>query len=272
MGGVGLLLLVLLVAFGPPVGLAVVSILAAFGAGMEFRRLLTSSAWRSRSLAGGVAAALAAAVALVRPPLDTPAALGAQFTILVSISVAFWIYEALDGRAHRERSDAASLLEWFLLTLMAGLLPAMPALIKRDGGELAVTWTLLALAVSWGGDIGGYFVGRRFGRHGMAPRLSPRKTWEGAVGSVVFAFMIAGAVLLLSPGRRPLETPPLLLLILGGNLLAQCGDLAESWVKRRAGVRHSGLWGAGGGGWLDTLDSVSFAAPLFYIVMRLARP
>lgn len=270
MGSCGLGLLVLLVIFGSPAGLAVVSVLAAIGAGMEFRRLLTPVAWRGRTIAGGAGAGLAGLVALLRPPLDSPAALGAEFVILVSIAVALWLYEVLDSRVHGEGNGTASLLEWFLLALVAGLLPVMPALIRRDGGEPAVTWTLLALAVSWGGDIGGYFIGRRFGRHAMAPKLSPRKTWEGAAGSVLCAFVASGLVLVLSPRRLPLGPPQLVAVILVGNILAQCGDLAESWVKRRAGVRHSGLWGSGSGGWLDTLDSVSFAAPILYMVMRLA--
>ena len=149
---------------------------------------------------------------------------------------------------------------------------------------------LYLLFVVWAGDILAYFVGRSIGRHLMAPRISPKKTWEGAVASMV-ASLVAGGLLfyyatplctrLLEWGliqRRDgifaLETPamaPVLSLTAVLNVAAQLGDLVESLIKRGAGVKDSGTILPGHGGMLDRIDALLFAAPVlwFYAAWRV---
>ena len=126
-------------------------------------------------------------------------------------------------------------------------------------------WLVFGLVVSWIGDTGAYYVGRRWGRHKLAPRVSPGKTWEGAVASAVVS-AIAGVLALprLIPGVGFGEA---LLLALAANVAGQVGDLAESAIKRGAGVKDSGTLLPGHGGLLDRVDSSMFALPVLYGIL-----
>jgi phosphatidate cytidylyltransferase len=123
-------------------------------------------------------------------------------------------------------------------------------------------WLMYALLVSWVGDIGAYYVGRRFGRHRLAERVSPKKSWEGAAASVVTAIVIAGAYLVrFVPDAGVLEA---IGLTAAANAAGQLGDLCESAMKRGAGVKDSGAILPGHGGFLDRVDSTLFVVPLVY--------
>jgi phosphatidate cytidylyltransferase len=127
-------------------------------------------------------------------------------------------------------------------------------------------WLLLfALDINWVGDTGAYYVGRRFGKHKMAPRISPGKSWEGAAASILFAalFTTIGMHLFLN-------TPLLKAAVFGilGNIAGQIGDLAESAMKRGAGVKDSGTLLPGHGGMLDRVDSALFTLPVAYAMAR----
>ena len=129
-------------------------------------------------------------------------------------------------------------------------------------------WLLFALLVNWTGDIGAYYVGRSLGRHKLAPRVSPQKTWEGAAGSIVASVLLAGGYLL----RFIPEVGVLgiIAITLAANVAGQIGDLAESAIKRGAGVKDSGTLLPGHGGFLDRVDSTLFALPVVYACLRLA--
>lgn len=110
-------------------------------------------------------------------------------------------------------------------------------------------------------DIGAYVVGKAFGRHRMAPRISPGKTWEGLAGGVIAAGLVSMSF---APFLQfPQSTRTALLLGMVLALVAQAGDLFESWIKRRAGVKDSGQLLPGHGGILDRVDGISFAAPVY---------
>jgi phosphatidate cytidylyltransferase len=111
--------------------------------------------------------------------------------------------------------------------------------------------------VTWSTDIGAYFVGRKFGRAKLAPSISPNKTIAGLYGGIAAAAVIGGAWTLLTGLGRPL-----LLLAPLFALAAQGGDLFESWMKRKAGVKDSGTWLPGHGGVLDRLDGLAPVAVL----------
>jgi phosphatidate cytidylyltransferase len=128
-------------------------------------------------------------------------------------------------------------------------------------------WLMFALLVSWTGDAGAYYVGRRFGRHKMATRVSPNKSWEGAAASVVFSILLAGAYLVrFVPGVSVVEAVAISLV---ANVAGQLGDLVESAIKRGASVKDSGALLPGHGGLLDRVDSSLFTVPVVYAWLRL---
>lgn len=175
-------------------------------------------------------------------------------------------------------------LMWWALALMAVLgYPQGTALWQRSGvargiaGLLVLlpSWAALALlherfgpgyvillmVVVWGADTGAYFAGRAFGRHKLAPRVSPGKTWEGVAGGAVLALLVAwvGTYWLEPVGGHAV----FLLLVLLLVMISILGDLLESLFKRIADVKDSGGLLPGHGGVLDRIDSLTAAAPLF---------
>ena len=128
-------------------------------------------------------------------------------------------------------------------------------------------WLMFGLMVNWIGDTGAYYVGRRFGKHKLAPIVSPGKTWEGAAASAVTGTLL-GALYL--PWAIPgLALPLACLIALIANAAGQVGDLAESALKRGAGVKDSGTLLPGHGGVLDRMDSTMFAVPVLYVMVML---
>ncbi len=127
-------------------------------------------------------------------------------------------------------------------------------------------WLMFALLVNWAGDIGAYYVGRALGRHQLAERVSPKKTWEGAAGSLLASSLIAGGYLIWLVGG--LTIPQVLAVTLTSNAAGQLGDLAESAMKRGANVKDSGTLLPGHGGMLDRVDSTLFTLPVVYAYLR----
>jgi phosphatidate cytidylyltransferase len=137
------------------------------------------------------------------------------------------------------------------------LIPLYAALVLLY--ELSPSVLLFALLIVWAADIGAYFVGKRFGRVKLAPKISPGKTWEGALGGMAL-------VVILTLGRSLWIDTNLAALVpfcLGVAALSIVGDLTVSMFKRTAGLKDSGTLFPGHGGVLDRIDSVSAAAPLF---------
>jgi phosphatidate cytidylyltransferase len=127
------------------------------------------------------------------------------------------------------------------------------------GGE----WLVLFLAlVTWAADTGAYYAGTLWGKHLLAPRISPKKTFEGLLGGMGLAVAIALlAQVWFVPQLRPMDTVILGVVLTGAGLF---GDLWESAIKRRVGVKDSGSILPGHGGMLDRIDSLLFTAPAFY--------
>jgi len=132
--------------------------------------------------------------------------------------------------------------------------------------EFGVGFVLFLMAVIFLGDTGAFFVGKAIGRHRMTPIASPHKTWEGAVGGLItagFSAWAAQAVFL--PAADTLAAVGAGLAV---SLVAQVSDPLESLFKRAAGVKDSSNLLPGHGGFLDRVDSLIFAAPFFYFVLR----
>lgn len=140
---------------------------------------------------------------------------------------------------------------WYASGFLYSLLPALALLWIRERDSHGLYLLIWAFIVTWSTDIGAYFAGRSFGRRKLAPTISPNKTVEGLYGGIAAATLFGGAWALATH-------LPVALLFLAPVLAiaAQAGDLFESGMKRRAGVKDSGAWLPGHGGVLDRLDGL----------------
>lgn len=158
---------------------------------------------------------------------------------------------------------------WSLHGNLPGFLVGWLLLIPSWAGMVMLyaysAWLLLAaLALVWVADIAAYFSGRAFGRHKLAPTISPGKTWEGAAGAVLAVLIYGFAVGQFSGGLAQLTVPQILLAGLGLLLLTVIsifGDLFESLAKRQAGLKDSSGLLPGHGGVLDRIDSLTSTLP-----------
>ena len=142
------------------------------------------------------------------------------------------------------------------------LVPAGIALIAlHEDPQRGIRWLLYTFFLVWAADTGAYFAGRQFGRHKLAPQVSPGKTWEGAAGGLV----LVGVLAALSAPALGQSTLSFTLLSLCVGVFSIVGDLAESMFKRYAGLKDSGRLIPGHGGLLDRIDSITAAAPLLLL-------
>jgi phosphatidate cytidylyltransferase len=131
--------------------------------------------------------------------------------------------------------------------------------------ELNPHWLLFAFLLCWAGDTAALYIGKNFGRHKLAPVISPGKTWEGAIASVVGGVLV-GAIY----AHYFIAAGLWVVLVAGaiGNIAGQIGDLVESAYKRWGGVKDSGTSLPGHGGWLDRIDSSLLAIPAVYAIVQ----
>jgi phosphatidate cytidylyltransferase len=214
---------------------------------------------------------------------DTPLLSTGKFLVVLGFSAAIvpfiFLTRAMRGEDLRAGYPAAA-ASVFAFTYIALPMGMLVQLRQQWAGAFYLLYLLL---VVWAGDIFAYFVGKSVGRHLMAPRISPNKTWEGAaasliasvaVGWLLFHYALPLSMALLRAGlieRRDgmfgLEQPamvPVILLTILLNVAAQLGDLVESLIKRGAGVKDSGVILPGHGGMLDRIDALLFAAPVLW--------
>lgn len=151
-----------------------------------------------------------------------------------------------------------------LVAALVGLVVLVPGILALAHLRAAGPWALLgALALVWIADIAAYFSGRAFGRHKLAPGISPGKTWEGAAGAAAGVVIAGGATIIyLFPGDIPLTVMlSLAMFLVGLTAISIEGDLFESMLKRQAGVKDSGTILPGHGGILDRIDSLTSTLP-----------
>ncbi len=202
-----------------------------------------------------------------------PGQTAAVFGIL---TLALLVYCTFSRPAEQMMADASASI--FCLFYIGMTLRTLPALRENPEGNGASLLAFL-LCVVWAGDTAGLYVGRSLGRHKMAPTLSPNKTWEGTLGSLAGSLLAASALLGLAHllavewDSARLSYPEDVWYWLGlavvVNAAAQVGDLAESALKRSAGVKDSGSLLPGHGGVLDRIDALLVAAPVLWYALLI---
>jgi phosphatidate cytidylyltransferase len=201
-------------------------------------------------------------------PQDTITAVSLATLILFA-------WNAFRTPLHRVLGETAAGL--FALLYIAYPLTLIPQLWRMEDGPALLLFLFLCV---WSGDIAALYIGKRFGRRKLAPRLSPNKTWEGAIASVVasviFGMAVVGAGEYLSRHgsnftrlhtSEPWWQSLALAIIL--NIAAQLGDLLESALKRGVNVKDSGTLLPGHGGVLDRIDALLLAAPVLWFALAL---
>jgi phosphatidate cytidylyltransferase len=189
-------------------------------------------------------------------PLKLVSLLGAGWWLLALA----WIANFNWAQKHSPRTQA--------IKLVAGSLSVVPAWCAlgwlHAGSQGGPAWTLYALGVVWAADSGAYFIGVRYGRRKLAPRISPGKSWEGFWGGLGFSLLLS-VVAWPTLGLTWGAWPALALLTLLAALASVLGDLFESLLKRHAGIKDSSDLIPGHGGVLDRLDSLLAALPVFVV-------
>lgn len=157
---------------------------------------------------------------------------------------------------------------------LVGLLVILPTWGAMTSLHAAGVWLLLAaMALVWVADIAAYFSGRAFGRHKLAPSISPGKTWEGVAGAIA-GVMAYGAVLMTATplgGKVGLPVGLTIALLLLLTAVSVIGDLYESLLKRQAGIKDSSMLLPGHGGVLDRIDAQTSTLPLAALIMLAVR-
>ncbi len=250
--------LLALALWGPPGAWAIVVGFAIAIAGAECMTLLSKERRFARAVAGAVASTTSACVLLFAESAAL-ATLGA----LAIMSIAGFLLVILRSTARSEHGRAiyTMLLHVCFTAFYCGILPAHIALIRRDIGGI---WTVFAIVVVWGSDVGAYLLGKLLGGPKLAPQVSPRKTISGAIGGLIAAAAI-GFAFLLYDGAGPIL---FVVIAFVAGVLSMLGDLIESHLKRRAGAKDSGLIIPGHGGMLDCIDGLILAAPFLYYALR----
>lgn len=156
-------------------------------------------------------------------------------------------------------SPVKAVCGWFTL------IPSLFASISI--ADMRPALLLWLFCIIWSADIGAYFAGKAFGRHKLAPAVSPGKTWEGiAGGTALMLLVIVFGWWWVTPHTQPF----LILICLITGWFSVVGDLSESFFKRQAGLKDSGTLFPGHGGVLDRVDSLTAAAPFFWLGLKLA--
>lgn len=234
----------------------------------EYMRMMLQRDFR---LDGWVGVASVAAALSALYWANTPLVVGATiFLITASIFATVLI-------AMRDINDSArrlaSIISGFVYVsvLFGGYVLLIKETPRTVTAEFQAGWFLFPMFVVWAGDTGAYFVGRAIGKRKLAPRVSPGKSWEGAIGGLVFSVIGAFVASLI----LPLPAIPAWLIIVmavPGAILGQMGDLCESLIKRATGFKDSSSILYGHGGMLDRIDALMFACPWIYIAREFWLP
>ena len=248
----------------PSAGIALVLAVVAVGASFEWARIAMPNRGAGYTFAMIVAVSIGSLwLSGWREP---------DWLRIVCVAALAWWCVALVWVVRFEHGFDVKALDNAFVSVIAGwfvIVPAWAGLVFLHQSAAAGPWLVLfVLLIVWAADIGAYFAGRRFGIHRLAAKTSPGKSVEGVAGGMVSVAVLgvaAGSVLDLPAGLIVLSTG----LCVGVAALSVLGDLTESLVKRRSGMKDSGSLLPGHGGILDRIDSLTAAAPAFVVGIDL---
>jgi phosphatidate cytidylyltransferase len=253
-----------LVLWGIPIIMAVVQIAIALAGVWEFYRLAEAARFKIiRDVGYSFAVLLSIPTLFSATRIEQwnhPTTLYLAFCMLLLASVM--------AKALRHNLKPSEYLGAVAVTFLGPVYVAVPIAMAvsvwlQEDGPFYVLFTLVVI---WVGDTSGYFIGKYFGRHKSSPRISPNKTWEGTIASFVAALLVGlitaryfwGGAEGIDGYAEPIALAAAL------NIAGQFGDLAESALKRSAGVKDSSNLVPGHGGVLDRIDALLFAAPVLW--------
>jgi phosphatidate cytidylyltransferase len=252
--------------FGNPWFSIVVAVAAILGI-LEFYSMVSSREWRPLTSFGTLWTLFLIFNAYYTPKYGSDNTYIIVTSVLIGLAIALSLVWTLFLRSSRGKVMASWAASVTGIFYMGWLLSYWVLIMNSYGGAWnGRDWVLLALFSTFAVDTSAYFAGRTWGRHKMAPTVSPGKTWEGAAGGLVGA--IAAVIilaLLLDTGISYSEMVILGVLI---AVFAQLGDLAESKLKRNMGVKEASNLIPGHGGILDRLDSIVFTGVVVYYCLR----
>ncbi|MFP4559828.1 MAG: phosphatidate cytidylyltransferase [Thiohalorhabdus sp.] len=235
----------------PSQGILALGIILALVGGIEWARLIHIRG-AARVLYGALVAGLTYVLTLADP------------VAVALLAGLWWLLVIAEIPVFRPQTDAPAFRAAHGLAGVATLAPALALLV--DLVQVSPWRGLAVLVAIWAADIGAYGVGRAWGRHKLAPHVSPGKTWEGLVAGALLAGVAGGVLAWQAPlevgGPTALAAMAVLVAVIG-----QVGDLSESMFKRRAGLKDSGQWLPGHGGLLDRIDSLTAGVPAFVLCL-----
>jgi len=255
-------LLVIVVWFGGEPGFTALMVIFGILAALEFYRMVAMSKappltyfgliWTALFILSRNSELLAILESYLKPVPVTPFLLTAAV-----VPPLLWLL------SRRQKGEAFTSWAWTIAGILyvGWLLSHLVALRGLDAGR---NWVFFALFTTWASDTTAFFIGRKLGRHKLAPNISPGKTWEGATGGILGAIIVSILFFTATPFHLPLtywQAIPLSILV---SIFGQVGDLVESLLKRNMGVKDSGKLLPGHGGVLDRMDSIIFAGIVVY--------
>jgi phosphatidate cytidylyltransferase len=219
----------------------------------EFYRALSRRGYRPATALGVAGGAVVLAGSFWRGPQAL------SFGIVLTVVGSFLWYLLEQNRENVTTNIAVTVMG----VVYVPMLGAHAILIRGLPDGIALEIAFIGAAAFY--DIGAYASGSFFGKHKIAPAVSPSKTWEGALGATVVVFVLA---LLIGPHLGPLDVGSSAMLALAASILAPLGDLAESMLKRDLDTKDMGTLLPGHGGALDRIDALLFVAPAAYWLFR----
>ncbi|MCC5812381.1 MAG: phosphatidate cytidylyltransferase [Ectothiorhodospiraceae bacterium] len=257
-----------------PLALAAIFLLPTWGFAMAAGAAFLVGAWEWTRLVGcdrpATRWAYLGGLVFIMGVIGGAPADGPWSPLLLLLGLLWWLVALVQlkhyASATEEQRGAATPAP--LLTGALVLLPSWCGMVWLHA-QPAGPWLLLfPLVLTWAADVGAYFAGRALGRRKLAPGISPGKTWEGAIGGLLLAVVAALVMETLFP-VPPMSVVLLIPIVLLTVVFSVVGDLYESMVKRRVGVKDSGTLLPGHGGVLDRIDSLTASVTIFALLLYL---
>ena len=258
----GLPLLVAVIGFGGELGFTILMVIIGLLAAFEFYRMVAVSKVPSLTYLGLIWTALfiisrnSELLSILEPHFNLELLTPLLLTSVMIISL-IWLL------LRPQKEGVFTNWAWTIAGILyvGWLLSYLVALRGMDSGR---NWVFFALFITFASDIAAFFIGRAWGKHRLAPHISPGKTWEGTIGGIFGAILVSLLFVIPSPLSLPLSYGQAILLGLLVSIFGQLGDLVESLLKRNTGVKESGKLIPGHGGILDRIDSVVLAGIVVY--------